>query len=53
MAKKARETIKNKFVRCIDCKLTQPLGEFTIRCAIYKVGKVKKSARLCDHFESK
>ena len=53
MAKKARETIKNKFVRCIDCRHTQPMGDITIRCAIYKVGKVKKSARLCDHFESK
>lgn len=53
MAKKARETIKGKTVRCMDCRHTQPMGDITIRCAIYKVGKVKKSARLCDHFESK
>ena len=51
MAKKARETIKR--IRCIDCKHAHPMGEFTIRCDIHKVGKAKNSIRLCDYFEDK
>lgn len=50
MAKKTKE---NKSVRCADCRHTQPLGDYTIRCTIHKVGKVRNSPRPCDYFEAK
>lgn len=43
----------NRRVRCIDCKHAKPMGEFTIRCDIHKVGKAKNPIRLCDYYEDK
>ena len=50
MTKKTKE---NKSVRCADCRNTQPLGVYTIRCTVHKVGKAKNSPRPCDYFEAK
>lgn len=48
--------MKKDFVRCIDCSHAGEMKTadgIVARCGIFKIGKVKKAKRRCDHFYPK
>lgn len=46
--------MSKEYNKCADCVHTGAMiSQYTVRCKVLHIGKVKNQPRLCDHFEKK